>query len=183
MGAIATAEILDFVQRLGERFSGTATLFVLGGSALCLLGNPRRTLDIDYLVECPPDQAATLQQTIDSLAAELRLEIEAVPLAEFVPLPEGADTRHHLVGQYGGVTVQVFDPYSIALSKVGRGFESDLQDVLFLLRQEIITLEQLETHVAAALPQAARFDIIPAEMLQHMEAVRRLVHGHKEEEE
>lgn len=175
MGDITTAEILDFLQRLGERYPGPATLFLLGGSALCLLGNPRRTLDIDYLAECPPDQAADLQATIDSLAAEMRLELEAVPLAEFIPLPEGAPSRHRRVGQFGGLTAYVFDPYSIALSKVDRGFEADLQDVLFLLRQGIINLEQLEVYVAAALPQAAQFDIIPAELQQHLEAIRCLV--------
>jgi hypothetical protein len=79
------------------------------------------------------------------------------------------------VGQFGGVTVYVFDPYSIALSKVARGFETDLQDVLFLLRQDVITLEQLEAHVTAVLPRAAQFDIAPAELRQHIEEVRRLV--------
>ena len=47
MGNIATTEILDFLKRLGERYVRPATLFLMGGSALCLLGNPRRTLDID----------------------------------------------------------------------------------------------------------------------------------------
>jgi hypothetical protein len=175
MGDIATAEILDFLRRLGERYPGSGMLYLLGGSALCLLGNPRRTLDIDYVAECPPDQAAELQAAIESLAAEMRLELEAVSLAEFIPLPDGAHTRHRRVGQFGGLTVYVFDPYSIALSKVDRGFEADLQDVLFLLQRGIITLERLEAHVAAALPQAARFDIIPAELQQHLEAIRRLV--------
>jgi len=174
MGSIATAEILDFLQRLGERYPHSARLFLLGGSALCLLGNPRRTLDIDYLAESPPDKAAELQATIDSLAAEMKLELEAVPFHEFVPLPDNASTRHRQVGQFGGVTVYVFDPYSIALSKVARGFEADLQDVLFLLRQGVITVGQLEEYVAAALPRAAEFDIIPAELWQHMEEIRRL---------
>lgn len=123
---------MDFLQRLGERYPHSAKLFLLGGSALCLLGNPRRTLDIDYLAESPPDKAAELQATIDSLAAEMKLELEAVPLDEFIPLPDDASTRHRQVGQFGGVTAYVFDPYSIALSKVARGFEADLQDVLLI---------------------------------------------------
>ena len=175
VGDLATDEILNFLQRLGERYPGTGSVFLLGGSALCLLGNPRRTLDIDYLAECPPDQAAELRMAIETLAAEMRLEIEAVPLAEFIPLPDGVQARHRWVGQFGSLTVYVYDPYSIALSKVGRGFEADLQDVLFLLRQGIITLERLEGYVAAALPHAAQFDIIPAELRRHLEAIRRLV--------
>jgi hypothetical protein len=118
MGEIATAEILEFMQRLGGRYAGSATLLLLGGSALCLLGNPRRTLDIDYLVEGPLDQVAELEATVDTVAAEMRLEVEVVPLGEFIPLPDGAESRHRHVGQFGGLTVCVFDPYSIALSKV-----------------------------------------------------------------
>lgn len=174
MGDIVAAEILDFLQRLGERYQGSGTIFLLGGSALCLLGNPRRTLDIDYMVESPPGEAGGLQAAIESLAAEMKLELEAVPLNEFVPLPGGASTRHRRVGQFGGVTVYVFDLYSIALSKVARGFEADLQDVLFLLQQDLITLEQLEVYVATALPRAAQFDIIPEELQQHLEEIRRL---------
>ncbi len=175
MGEIATGEILEFMQRLGGRYAGSATLLLLGGSALCLLGNPRRTLDIDYLVEGPPDQVAELQAMVDTVAAEMRLEVEVVPLGEFIPLPDGAESRHRLVGQFGGLTVCVFDPYSIALSKVDRGFEADLQDVVFLVRQGIINLERLEAYVAAAVPHAAEFDLIPADMRQHLEAIRRLV--------
>lgn len=175
MSEIATAEILEFVQRLGGRYTGSAAFFLLGGSALCLLGNPRRTLDIDYLVEGPSDQVAEVQVMVDTVAAEMRLEVEVVPLGEFIPLPDGAESRHRQIGQFGGLTVCVFDPYSIALSKVDRGFEADLQDVVFLVRQGIIDLEQLEVYVAAAVPHAAKFDLIPADMRQHLEAIRRLV--------
>jgi hypothetical protein len=94
VGSIATYEILDFLRRLGERYRGSGTLFLLGGSALCVLGNPRRTLDIDYITGSPPDGAAELQMEIESLAAELKLELEAVPLGEFIPLPSDTDTRH-----------------------------------------------------------------------------------------
>jgi uncharacterized membrane protein YccC len=172
---IATNEIMDFLRQLGERYRGAGTLFLLGGSALCMLGNPRRTLDIDYMTESPSDEAAELQAAIESLADELKLELEAVSFGEFIPLPRDADTRHRWIGQFGRLKVYVYDPYSIALSKVARGFEADLQDVLFLLRQDLITLEQLEAHVADALPHAAQFDMVPDELIQHLEEIRRLM--------
>lgn len=175
MDGIARDEILDFLRRLGERYHGSGTLFLLGGSALCMLGNPRRTLDIDYMAESPSGETTELQTAVESLAAEMKLELEAVPLNEFIPLPDDANMRHRLVGQFGGLTVYVYDLYSIALSKTARGFETDLQDVLFLLRQGLITLEQLEAHVAAALPYAAQFDIVPDELRQHLDGIRRLV--------
>jgi hypothetical protein len=174
MGELATAEIQDFLQRLGDRYTGSGVLYLLGGGALCLMGSPRRTLDIDYTLEVPSGEADDLQTTIEVLAEEMKLELEAILFDEFIPLPEGASKRHHQVGQFGGLAVYVFDLYSIALSKVARGFEADLEDVLFLLRQNLITLEQLEKYVEAALSQAWAFDVDPAEFRQHFVEIRRL---------
>ena len=94
---------MTFLARLGERCDREARLYVLGGSALRLLGSPRETLDVDYT------------------------------------------------------------PYSIALSKITRGFESDLEDVLFLLRTGTIAFQELEMHFRAILPRVAKVDIDPKE--------------------
>lgn len=97
MGSLATAEIRGFLQRLSERYSGSAELYLLGGGALCLLGSPRRTLDIDYTVEASPGDSDALTRAIGTLAAEMKLELEAVPIHEFIPLPEGAGKRHRRI--------------------------------------------------------------------------------------
>jgi hypothetical protein len=130
MGSLATDDIEAFLHRLGDRYPYPATIYLLGGSALCFLGNPRRTVDIDYTVE---PMATALVAEIESLANEMHLELEAVPIEEFVPLPAGSMDRHQWVGQFKELRVYVYDPYTIALSKLSRGFEADLQDVLFLL--------------------------------------------------
>ncbi|MEZ4644854.1 MAG: hypothetical protein R3E31_19340 [Chloroflexota bacterium] len=64
-------------------------------------------------------------------------------------------------------------PYTIALSKLARGFEADLQDVLFLLRQRIIVLDELTRYVEIALPQAWDFDINPADLSLYFDEVKR----------
>ncbi len=43
------------------------------------------------------------------LAAQYRLDIEAVPIAEFVPLPPGSETRRRIVGRFGQIDVYVYD--------------------------------------------------------------------------
>ena len=68
----------------------------------------------------------------------MKLEVEGVPIDQFIPLPNGASSRHRLIGRYGNLTAYVFDPYSIAISKIDRGFETDLQDVLFLIQRELV---------------------------------------------
>lgn len=170
MGSLATDEIKAFLRRLGDRYPHPATLYLLGGSALCFLGNPRRTADIDYTAE---PMATALVTEIESLADEMRLELEAVPIEEFVPLPAGSADRHQWVGQFGELRVYVYDPYTIALSKLSRGFEADLQDVLFLLRKQVIVLDELTRYVEVALPQAWDFDINPADLRLYFDEVKR----------
>ena len=43
MADLTTYEIQDFLQRMGRHYPHPGTFYLLGGSALCLLGSPRRT--------------------------------------------------------------------------------------------------------------------------------------------
>lgn len=174
MGNLATDEIKAFLQSLGKRYSRPATLYLLGGSALCFLGSPRRTVDIDYTI-LTLDPADELKKVMNDLADELHLELEMVPIEEFIPLPKDSYERHTFIEQFGNIKVYVYDPYSIALSKLSRGFETDLQDVLFLLRQKIIDLDDLKRHVEAALPQAWDFNIDPADLQLYFDEIQRLL--------
>lgn len=67
----------------------------------------------------------------------------------------------------------IFDPYTIALSKVARGFEADLEDVIFMLQQGLITFAELERHFDAVLPHVIEADIIPSEFRDYFEEIRR----------
>ena len=42
MESVTADAIRELLQRLGERWRRHAVLYLLGGSALCLLGSPRR---------------------------------------------------------------------------------------------------------------------------------------------
>jgi hypothetical protein len=55
MEPISRASITEFLTRLGEQFPSKASFYLLGGSALCLLGSPRETLDIDYTTDLDPN--------------------------------------------------------------------------------------------------------------------------------
>ena len=103
----------------------------------------------------------------------MQLDLENVPLAEFIPLPPQAHERRRLVGRFGGMDVYIFDLYSIALSKIARGFDSDLEDVLFMLREGLIEYGELEDHFYEVLPQAPKADIVPSEFRAYFEEIRR----------
>ena len=170
MEPVTSAALKAFFQTLGERVPEHATLNLLGGSALCLLGNTRETQDVDYSLESSTQE---IEKIIQTLAMEMKMDLEAVPLAEFIPLPAGAPSRRRFIGHFGHLDVYIFDLYSIALSKIARGFESDLEDVQFLLSQNLITWDELETHFTNVLPRARKADIDPKEFQAYFDELKR----------
>jgi len=175
MEPITSEALQAFLKRLSERYTGRGAFYLLGGSALLLLGSPRETRDVDYAVELDAESEAEFQSAMDTLATELKIDLEPVPLAEFIPLPPQARERRRLVGRYGQLEVYIYDLYSIALSKIARGFESDMEDVVFMLRQRLIEFGELERLFNAILPDASKADISRAEFSAYFEEVRRRV--------
>lgn len=169
MAEIAVSQIRTLLTEVGQRYHQPATLLLLGGSALCLLGSPRPTLDIDYVGHDLHKNA--LQAVIEQVAQEMHLEVEAVPIDEFVPLPEDAQQRQLVVGQFGSIAVYILDPYTIALSKIDRGFDTDIEDILFLIRQGLVRFEQLEIVVNTAVVRAQEFNLNSTAMRDHLQAV------------
>lgn len=169
MEGLAEEAILAFLKEVGNRYSQPADLLLLGGSALCLLGSPRPTLDIDYVGDdLTKDE---FQQCIDRVAQDMGIVVEAVPIEGFVPLPEDADQRKVSIGQFGAVRVYILDPYSMALSKIDRGFDTDIEDVVFLIRRGFIRPDELRSLVAKALERAGKFNLSKAELQDHLRAV------------
>lgn len=80
MDSLAQDRITTFLKRVGDRYPRPSTLLLLGGSALALLGSPRPTADIDYVVG--DREQDDLQRTISEVADELHIEFE--PLQEMV---------------------------------------------------------------------------------------------------
>ena len=171
MATISSDHIHVFLTAVGSRYEKEATLTLLGGSALCLLGSERTTLDIDYVGD--DIHKDELQRVIEQVAQELHIVVDAVPIAQFVPMPSGADDRRLLIGQFGAIQVFVLDPYTIALSKLDRGFDTDVEDVVFLIRRNLITIEQLEQVALNALKRASEFDMSSAHVRAHLQTVRR----------
>ena len=174
MDSLAEHEVLAFLNRLGAMYPKPAALYLLGGGALCLLGSPRRTLDIDCTLGEAADQEQKFVQIMKALADEMHLELEVIPIQEFTPIPADSESRHQFVGKFGFIDVFVYDPYTIAVSKLARGLETDLQDILFLLQRNIIKLDRLSEYVDAAIPVAWEYDVDPADLRQYMNEVRRL---------
>ena len=162
-------EIQSILQVLGKHVPPASRLILVGGSALALLGSPRLTIDIDFLGDdIHPDK---LHQSIINIAKELKIHVEPVPLERFIPLPEGSEERSIRIGQFANLEVFVADPYSIALSKLDRGFDTDLADIVFLIQKQFVILEELESITRKALSHASKFDFHP-EILAHLQELK-----------
>jgi hypothetical protein len=67
----------------------------------------------------------------------------------------------------------LYDLYTIALSKIARGFDTDMDDVIFLVKSNLIDLDELQRHFQSILPRAAQADIIPGEFQQYFQDLLR----------
>lgn len=144
MEPVTQDTLTRFLTRLGEQYPNPVNLYLLGGSALLLLGNLRQTLDVDFMTDLNSQQQRSLEIIMNELAAEYRLDIEEVPISEFVPLPPGAEARRRFIGRFGQIEVYLYDLYTIALSKIARGFDTDMDDVIFLVKANHIDLAELK---------------------------------------
>ncbi len=85
-------EIQSILRTLGERVPFKSRLFLIGGSAMTLLGSPRPTMDIDFVGDdVHPNE---LQRKIMQIARELKIHVDPVPIEHFIPLPDGSEQRN-----------------------------------------------------------------------------------------
>ena len=154
---------------LGGQVPPASRLFLLGGSALTLLGSSRPSLDIDFVGD--DIHPSELHRTLIAKAKEMKLQVEAVPIERFIPLPDGNEERNIFIGQFANLDVYVIDPYSIALSKIDRGLLTDFDDIIFLIEKKHITLEELEHITQNAVAKAGKFDLHP-DILAHLQELK-----------
>jgi hypothetical protein len=133
-----------FLRRLGERFRQPGRVYLVGGTTMVFEGFRAQSLDIDLTFDVAPADHTRMVQTIRELKEELALNVEQVSPGDFIPLPNGYRERAVFIARFGQLDVFHFDLYSTALSKIARGTEEDLSDVLALLRAGHIEMERLE---------------------------------------
>ncbi len=122
-----------FLQRLGRRFTRPGRLYLSGSTTMVNESFRQKTLDIEITFEVADEHHGAFVAAVRDLKEQLSLNIEEASPAEFIPLPSGHQERSQYIGRYGQLDVFHFDLYSIALSKIERGTESDSEDVLTLL--------------------------------------------------
>ena len=144
-----------FLRQLGQRFHGTGRIYLVGGTTMVYEGFRNQTLDIDLALELSPQDHTSFIQIVRELKEELNVNVEEASPGDFIPLPAGYKDRCQFLGRYGNLDVFHFDLYSMAFSKIERGTEEDLSDVLALLENNWIQIENLERYFQDILPRYA----------------------------
>ena len=138
---LVNAQVLEaFLQRLGRCFHSPARLHLVGGSSLLLVAGKTSTFDIDVQFSTTPEHHAEFIRCLRTVSREMGILVELASPEQFIPLPAGFQERCQFIGRYGSLDVFHFDFYSIALAKVHRGNEKDFDDVVSMVRTDLISL-------------------------------------------
>lgn len=86
-------------------------------------------------------------------------------------MPKGNEGRAIRIGQYGNLEIFVADPYSIAISKLDRGLDSDFDDLDFLVQKNYVNMDEFERMARDALPHASKYDFDP-NIIEHLQELR-----------
>ncbi len=148
------AEGVDlFLQRLARCYRRPGKVYLVGGTSLLLVASKEVTRDIDLQFSVEDGNYGEFVRCLRQVGRELKVPVEQVSPAQFIPLPAGYETRHRYVGRFEQLEVFHFDFYSIALSKLHRGNEKDFSDVMAMLRSGLIKQAALEQYFDEIFPE------------------------------
>ncbi len=162
---VSSEKLIFFLETLGRQYPDKDQLILLGGCALHLLGSSRPTLDVDYVGD--DLKKGTFDRFLEEVAQKLQLDVEAVPIENFLPVTVEDMEGCLLFGKFGEIEVFILNPYIIAFSKVERGFDTDIEDVIFLINNKYIEPEIMTTRIRNTLLQANKYDIDGNSVMNH----------------
>ena len=163
---VDAVRIAELMRGLGLAARRPVRVYFTGGVTAVLEGWRASTIDVD--LKLVPDDDDLLRAMVD-LKERLSMNIELAAPDDFVPVPEGWESRSRFVAQEGPLTFLHFDFVAQALSKIERGHQQDLDDVRQMLERELVTAESIQKAFDAVLPSMHRYPAI------HVETFRRAV--------
>jgi hypothetical protein len=160
--------IRRFMRAAGAAAEKVAAAYLTGGATAVLHGWRETTIDVD-VVFLPEDDA--ILRALPGIKDELRLNVELVSPADFIPVPKGWKDRSLFAGREGRVSFYHFDPYAQALAKLERAHDRDLADVESMLSDGLFDRARALELFAEIEPDLYRFPAID------VRAFRRRVEG------
>ena len=117
-------------------------LLLIGGLAMSFYGSPRYTIDIDAEIRCSNEIYFEFLEYLkkEGLAFNIGDNISGWGI---VPLPSNYRERAKTVYSSAYLTLKILDPIDFVFSKLMRGTEEDLRDILDVIQRFNITKDAL----------------------------------------
>lgn len=125
---------------LGSGVNGPGRIYLTGGATAVLHNWREMTIDIDIK---PDPEPPGLFEALARLKDELDINVELASPDQFIPAIAGWRERSLFIAQHGPVSFYHYDPYGQALSKLQRGHDRDLRDVMSLWESGLIEKSRL----------------------------------------
>ena len=149
-----------FMRELGMLATGPGRVYIVGGGTAMLLGIRNQTIDIDLKMAPEPPGAF---EAIAKLKEKLGVNVELAAPDEFIPPLPGWEARSEFIARYGSVDFFHYDFYAQALSKIQRGFDTDLSDAVALVEKGKVEIRKLLDLYQRIEPELNRYPAIRPE--------------------
>ena len=172
---ISRENIEQFLHILARQFPEPSNLYLTGNAVFVHLGLRASTNNILQLVVETTDEERMVA-LIQRCASSLHLNVEFSSPEDLIPIPWTWQEKARYIGPYGYIDAFYFDFVSLALSKIARSAESDLNDVWLLVRQKLLTLHDLDDAYLEIQPRMGRkpYDHVqPRQFAEQYARVRR----------
>jgi hypothetical protein len=151
------ARIERFLRALGAEAEEETAAYLTGGATAVLLGWRESTIDVDLKLVPERDR---LLRALARLKNELGVNVELVSPGDFVPVPDGWESRSLFAAREGRLSVYHFDPYAQALAKVERAHRQDLEDVGALVAHGLVDPDEARRRFAEIEPELFRYPAV-----------------------
>lgn len=157
-------KIEQLMKALGREARGSGCIYFTGGASALLIGWRSSTVDIDIRLDPEPPG---IFQAIAKLKQELDINIELASPQDFLPQLPGWRDRSIFIGREGEISFYHYDFTAQALSKLSRGYNRDLDDVVAMYEQKLFTLEKLRDCFNAIESELIRFPALDPDLLRN----------------
>lgn len=144
MTALRRADLKKFFSALARHLPAPAKIILTGGSEALLLGGNRPTGDLDFSLVTSGRQPVLSSQVEAAIAAAAKEAGVAVQYStdidrwSQVAIPK-AKTKTRFYKRFGPLTVRLLDPKCWAVYKLARYLDSDVEDLLSVLKRQRIS--------------------------------------------
>jgi hypothetical protein len=151
------ARIHALMRELARDADVAGRVYFTGGATAVLYGWRPATIDVDLSLVPEHDR---LFRALASLKERLQINVELAAPSDFIPVPEGWESRSPFVAQEGRLSFHHYDLYSQALAKTERGHALDVADVREMVARGLVEARRAAQYFEEIEPLLYRYPAV-----------------------